>query len=247
MYFRMITIIVDKTRAGRRPGIITYTPVVYNSKEYIVGTVLHNESDIQFVFDKDDYEKVSQRAWHLSANKYIASTFYTTDTEKNKKELFLHNFVMNRLDFPGKGAKETIDHINRNGLDNRKENLRILTQSEQNINQTKRQRSITLPDRCGIKPEEIPRHILYIKAYGAHGDRFGIKFKIEGITWKSSSSRKKSLIEKLQEAKVKLQEYYKDYTYLNPFNEEGHAQREILEKSFQEILQLIQYNMTQSL
>lgn len=234
-----MTTILDKRKADRLPGIISYTPVIYNGKEYIVGTVSHNHSDTQFVFDADDYQKVSERAWHVSSTNYIGSTFYTSDEKLNKKELFLHNLVMNRLKFPGKGAKETVDHINRNGLDNRKENLRLITQSEQNLNQKKRERSIVLPDGCGIDPSEIPRHIWYIKAHGAHGDRFAIEFKTEGICWKTSSSKKISLKEKLQEAKDKLREFYVQYPQLNPFRAEKIEHEESLQKSFEEILKLV--------
>lgn len=233
-----MTTVVDKRRGGRPPGIITYTPVTYNGKDYIVGTVQNIHSDVQFVFDAEDYHKVSQRAWHVSSTKYIASTFYTNDERHNKKELFLHNLVMNRLNFPGKGAKETVDHINRNGFDNRKENLRLVTQTEQNINQTKRNRSITLPEGCGLAPEDIPRHIWYIKAHGAHGDRFAIEFKTEGICWKTTSSTKVSLKEKLQAAKEKLQEFYTQYPHLNPFNTSKLEQEKILQQSFEQILQL---------
>lgn len=233
-----MTTIIEKNKTGRKPGIITYTHVSYNNKEYIVGTVLHNKSDVQFVFDRDDYEKVSQRAWHVSSGKYIGSSFYTDDTINNKKELYLHNLVMNRLDWYGKGSPLTIDHINRIGFDNRKENLRILTQSEQNMNQTKRERSITLPEGCEIHQEDIPRHIWYIKAHGAHGDRFAIEFKSEGLCWKTTSSKKVSLKNKLLEAKEKLQEFYNDYPHINPFNINKVALEESLKKSYEEILAL---------
>lgn len=231
-----------KVRPGRSPGIITYTNILYNDTEYIVGTIQHNKEDIQFVFDKEDYEKINNRAWHLSSGKYIASTFYLKDENNNKKELYFHNLIMNRMEWSGKGAKESIDHINRIGLDNRKENLRLITQSQQILNQTKKERSITLPEGCDINPNDIPRHIWYIKPQGAHGDRFAIEFKSEGLCWKTTSSKKVSLKDKLQQAKEKLGELYKDYPHLNPFQPDKLAKEEYLTKSFHEIIELANFN-----
>lgn len=225
----------NKNPIGRPPGDIFYTEVIYNDKEYIVGTCFANGEPQQFVFDNDESGKVIGRSWHRSAEKYIGSA---TNDDGKRKQLFLHNLIANNLDHPGKGAKETIDHINRIGFDNRKENLRFLTQSEQNMNQTKRNRSITLPEGCDVKPEDIPRHIWYIKAHGAHGDRFAIEFKSEGLCWKTSSSKKVSLNNKLQEAKEKLQELYSIYPHLNPFNTEKLELEDGLKKSYEKILNL---------
>ena len=225
----------NKNPIGRPPGDIFYQEVVYNDKEYIVGTCFANGEPQQFVFDKDESDKVIGRSWHRSAEKYIGSAIRD---DGKRKQLFLHNLIANHLDHPGKGAKETIDHINRIGFDNRKENLRILTQSEQNINQTKRERSITLPEGCNIYPEDIPRHIWYIKANGAHGDRFAIEFKSKGLCWKTTSSKKVSLKNKLLEAKEKLQEFYNDYPHLNPFDTNKLALEESLKRSYEEILAL---------
>lgn len=230
--------IQPRVRIGRPPGIIDYKFVSYNNNDYVVGTIQHNGEDIKFVFDKDVYEKINERSWHVSSGVYIGSTFYTEDEVKNKKELYIHNLIMGRLDFPGKGATETVDHINRNGFDNRKENLRIISQSQQNMNQTKRERNITLPEGCGIDPVDIPRHIWYIKAHGAHGDRFAIEFKTENLCWKSTSSKKVSLSKKLEEAKAKLQELYAQYPHLNPFNAEKIQKEQSLADSFHEIIEM---------
>ncbi len=220
--------------SGRKPGIIDYNFVSYNNKDYVVGLIQHNGKDIKFVFDRDDFEKVESRPWHLSSNKYIGSTFYLDGNVK--LELYLHNLVMNRIAFNGKGAKESVDHINRNGLDNRKENLRIVTQSQQNINQVKKKRNIELPENCGILADDIPKHIWYVKAQGQHGDRFAIEFKTEGICGKTASSKKVTLKEKLDEAKIKLKELYEKYPYLNPEYESENKKN--LEDSFQKILNL---------
>lgn len=217
--------------SGRKPGIIDYKFVSYNNKEYVVGIIQHKGADVKFVVDKEDFEKVEKRPWHLSAGKYIGSTFYLDGGVKY--ELYLHNLIMNRNAFNGKGARESIDHINRNGLDNRKENLRLLSQSQQNMNQTKKKRTVNLPENCGIDPNQIPKHIWYVKANGQHGDRFAIEFKSEGICWKTTSSKTVSLQMKLEQAKVKLSEFYEQYPYLNP--EYENQKISDLEKSFQEI------------
>jgi hypothetical protein len=221
-------------REGRKPGPIQFRNVEYNGKEYVIGTVLFNYEPVEFVIDKDDYNKVKDRAWHVSSGAYIASTFYTD--ENIKKEVYIHNLIMNRDLFLGKGQKETVDHINRNGLDNRKENLRIISQSEQNINQSKKKRNVSLPENCGINVNDIPTHIWYVHPNGLHGDRFAIEFKTENIRWKSTSSKKVSLTEKLTEAKEKLAEFYKQYPYLNPTY--GSEERNALINSFNEIISL---------
>ena len=218
--------------SGRKPGVIDYRLVTYNGKEYAVGTVQYNNTDIQFVFDKEDYPSVCERAWHFASGKYISSAYCCGDGKR--RELYLHNLVMGVDLFPGKGATQSVDHINRNGLDNRKENLRVVSQSQQNINQPKKKRNVILPENCEIQPNEIPKHIWYVRAQGQHGDRLAIEFKTEGLCWKGTSSKAVSLQEKLSQAKVKLAEFYTQYPHLNPSFEEEKI--EALTKSFQEIL-----------
>jgi hypothetical protein len=222
---------VDK--GGRPPGIVCYNDVSYNGYDYTVGTIQYKGEDIQFVFDKEDYEKVVVRPWHFQSKKYIG---HTIQVGSNVKELYLHNLVMNRLEYPGKGATESVDHINRNGLDNRKENLRVISQSQQNINQGKKKRKVVLPDGCGVDPDSIPKHIWYVRANGAHGDRFAIEFKTEKLKWRGTSSKDVSLQEKLAVAKQKLEELYKEYPYLHPGFEETRMKE--LTESFNAILSL---------
>ena len=166
-------------KEGKKPGLIDYRDVCYNEKDYTVGTVLFNGEPVEFIIDKDEFYKINGIALHVSSGAYIASTFYTE--ERIKKELYIHNLIMDRDLFQGKGQKETVDHINRNGFDNRKENLRIVSQADQNINQKKKKRGVILPEDCGIKSEDIPKHIWYVHPNGLHGDRFAIEFKTEDI------------------------------------------------------------------
>lgn len=72
--------------------------------------------------DLIDYKKVSNYTWGLSTNGYIY-------TRINKKVYLLHRFVLN---FDEAGME--VDHENRNKLDNRKNNLRICTFSQNNAN-----------------------------------------------------------------------------------------------------------------
>lgn len=218
---------------GRYPGLIDYREVRNNNKDYIVGTIMFKENMIEFVIDKDDFDKIKNKAWHYTSNNYISNSITVNSI---RKQLYLHNLIMNRLDHPGKGATETVDHINRNGLDNRKENLRIITQTQQNLNQSKKKRNVMLPPGCTINPDDIPRHIWYVRANGLHGDRFAIEFKTESLVWKSTSSKTVSIHDKLKQAKEKLQEFYKQFPYLNPGNDTKAIEIEHLNMSFEEII-----------
>jgi len=173
---------------------------------YVQGSIISKGHPLLFKIDKDDLEKVKSRNW-FAASDYIGSNITIGGV---RKILYLHNFIMNNIVFPGRGAKSSIDHINRDGLDNRKENLRLVTQSQQNLNQKKKKRTATLPE--GIT--EIPTHIWYIKANGAHGDRFGIDLKTEKIKWKGTSSKKLTIQQKLDEAIEKREEFYVQFPYL---------------------------------
>ena len=72
------------------------------------------------LIDNEDLDLVSQCNWHYTKTGYAQS---------NKKywKVLMHRFI---LGFP----KYNIDHINRNGLDNRRENLRFCNQSQNMAN-----------------------------------------------------------------------------------------------------------------
>jgi hypothetical protein len=221
------------SKIGRPAQETKYKEIIYNNTLYIVAL----KDDYTFIFDKEDFEKVKQKNWYKISSGYIASNITLENGER--KQLLLHNFVLNRITFPGKGATESVDHINRNPLDNRKENLRVISQTEQNLNQKKKTRSIVeLPEDSGLSPEDIPRHIWYVKPNGAHGDRFAIELKTENLVWKTTSSKKISLKEKLNQAKEKLEELYNQYPYLNPNTNENTIKAQELCKSFDEIIEL---------
>ena len=230
------TISATVQRAGRPGNPIVYTHVVYHNKEYTIMKILYQDSYIYSIIDKEDFIKIKDITWHYISNGYVS---HTAPNNGKRKELYLHNMVMDRLGFPGKGSKESIDHINRNGLDNRKENLRLVTQSAQNINQKQKERRIELPADSGVTVDEIPKHVWYIKSNGSHGERFGIDLKTENVKWKSTSAKNVSLQDKLKAAKEQLQIYYQQFPYLNPNNEDKNKEMEDLMKSYEEIVGLV--------
>lgn len=76
--------------------------------------------------DDEDFDWISKFNWYfLKANRSDNGYAYTT---KKGMSILMHRLIMNTP----KGL--FTDHINRNKLDNRKENLRIVTPSENNLN-----------------------------------------------------------------------------------------------------------------
>ncbi len=92
--------------------------------EYAVG---YDKNGNSFIFDKDDYELVSQFCWHKHRNYFEAK-----DIRNNcDKSIFLHKLIMN---CEREGRTIMVDHINGNPDDCRKSNLRIATATENNRN-----------------------------------------------------------------------------------------------------------------
>lgn len=75
----------------------------------------------------EDYERVSQFNWHFQERRGRQTAGYACRFD-GRKALYMHRFI---LDAP---EHLTVDHINGDGLDNRRENLRLATQRENALN-----------------------------------------------------------------------------------------------------------------
>jgi len=74
------------------------------------------------VYDDDDHELVSKYRWHI---KRVAKKRYAAGRlipgRSDAKIIQMHRLIMGVL----KNRRITVDHVNGNGLDNRRENLRL--------------------------------------------------------------------------------------------------------------------------
>lgn len=79
--------------------------------------------------DAEDYERVSRYGWHISTGlsssgrRHVYVHAFWKGVSGNKR-IYLHRLVLGVYD------KRRVDHINGDGLDNRKCNLRICTQHQ---------------------------------------------------------------------------------------------------------------------
>lgn len=87
--------------------------------------------------DDADLRFVSRYKWHVSGG-YAVSRFI--DTDGKRKSLLMHRYLLGLG--PRIGESE-VDHINRDRLDNRKENLRVVEHwmNIHNTSETKRNKS----------------------------------------------------------------------------------------------------------
>ena len=226
---------------------INHEIVKYKNNNYVVCCCPFNNEYKLFIIDEIDKEKVIHRAWHFrNDGNYMASAIDVNDV---RKELYLHNLIMDKLTFNGKGQQHTIDHISRYGLDNRKLNLReVDTQSAQNFNQKRRERTCVLPENCGIDTKNIPKNVYYGKPNGGHGDFFyieirGTKSLGEKFVWKTSKSKNMLLSAKFNDVIEKLNELKKSCPELNDIinNVDADKNREQLLNEFNNIIMLSHY------
>jgi len=89
-------------------------------------------TDKKAIVDEEDFEKILSvsKFWSLSPEGYVRTRSHLGITwNKKSTHIVLHRFLMK---FPEKGI--FVDHINRNKLDNRKQNLRLVNTSQNTIN-----------------------------------------------------------------------------------------------------------------
>ncbi len=153
------------------------------------------------------YESVIP-SWCILPSRYIYYKYINKDIIKH---LYMHQLVMNVEDVDLSDLTHTIDHINRDKLDNRLSNLRIVNMSVQNSNRdkpTRRKDACDLPH--GIEQTDLPKYVCYRKEIldedtNNFREFFYIKHhpKLDKV-FESSKSNKISLTEKLDQIKTKL-------------------------------------------
>jgi hypothetical protein len=86
------------------------------------------------IVDADDYDRLAKYKWQLSrsAHAYYAFRYSSTRGGKKRQKLWMHHQI---IDIP-EGL--VCDHINHNGLNNRKPNLRPATASQNSCNTRRR-------------------------------------------------------------------------------------------------------------
>ena len=132
---------------------------IVDEEKGIVKIELHrtNAENLWTIIDLEDMNRVLINfpyTWYAKLNKRSDGKYYAYASEyipeiKRARPIFLHQFIM--------GADgRTVDHINNNCLDNRKENLRIVLDT----NNSKNRRGRNSNNKSGY------RNVSWSKSYG---------------------------------------------------------------------------------
>jgi hypothetical protein len=91
--------------------------------------IIHLTKGYTAMIDDEDFSLVNQYSWQvrIATSLHAKRGVYDPATQQNRTQ-FLHNLIMP----PPKGF--TVDHIDRNGLNCQKSNLRFATRSQQRYN-----------------------------------------------------------------------------------------------------------------
>jgi hypothetical protein len=99
------------------------------------------------IVDEEDYERLSKYNWCANVNHRTVYADRADFTDGKKATVKMHREILGLK----RGDKRVVDHINHNGVDNRKCNLQIITHAENIKNQSPRQE----------KPDSIYTGVVY--------------------------------------------------------------------------------------
>ena len=202
-------IIVEGKCSGQHRNMYWQVEDKENNKYYI----MHIYGDFYSKISINDINKVLnfsniRPTWGIS-NDYIKTNIKIGDQHK---VIYLHQYIMDVHFEDNSSMKKTVDHINRDKMDNRRENLRFANMSEQNSNRDKQKRqkdACDLPE--GIKQTDLPIHVCYHKrCYDKENNSWREFFTIDkrhpklDRPWASSKSNNVTIKEKLDQIKLKL-------------------------------------------
>ena len=154
------------------------------SGEYGIGYTSKGE---EFYFDLEDYDKIKDYCWNKH-KEYIA-------TRNVSGYILFHRLVMGISD-----ENIAVDHINHNKSDNRKNNLRFVTDSQNSMN-----RGISSNNTSGITGIN--------KCNGKWTARIGVNTK------RIFLGNYDNFFEAVKARKEAEEKYYKEYSYDNSINQ----------------------------
>lgn len=180
-----------------------YTTIYRDGTDYAVCKLKYKGHNVPIILEYDIYKKIKKidKKWHINDKGSVVTNHkIIKDGDELVKEIYLHDLVLKLYD---ENDEKPILHINKLGVDNRKCNL-IYDTCDKHItkNLKKKSRTIVLPKHTGVRPEDIPSYVWYLKEDETHGERFLVDFG--EIKWKSTGSKKVSLKYKLEETKKYL-------------------------------------------
>lgn len=77
------------------------------------------------LIDNEDWERASQLNWRLQTNKSTCYAVAAKGTKQGYKKFYMHRFLLGLED-----KTLVVDHKDRNGLNNTRENLRVCTKTQ---------------------------------------------------------------------------------------------------------------------
>lgn len=207
---------------------LDFDKIRYKNKNYAVIKISYKDVELPTVVDWDDFVKIRKlkKSWKTNNMGFVSCKHTYNNVTK---ELFLHEIIMawKMKSQNKKPSQKPVVHLNKIGLDNRRENLLYDIQNKPlNKNIKKKSRTIELPKNSGISLDEIPTYVWYMKPDSTHGERFMVE--VGNVKWKTTSSKKLSLRYKLEEAKLFLRQLkdekphlFTDYSMNGDFTKEG--------------------------
>ena len=102
--------------------------------------------------DDEDYPLVEEYVWFIVKKNDKDHTLYAMTHNEYEKNIPMHRLL---FDFPHKSIE--VDHINHNGLDNRRENLRLCTRSQNAANCRPRTDGVSKYKGVGFKTDQFRR------------------------------------------------------------------------------------------
>lgn len=113
-------------------------------------------TEVYALVDDEDYDILKGHKWYPSG-RYLVANFYDPQATGRQKQMLMHRYIVDAK------SGVVLDHINGDGLDNRKVNLRICTQAENSYN-----RNIGSKSESGFK------------GVNWHRGRWQAKIKVKG-------------------------------------------------------------------